>query len=46
VAIHDNLFVTGCTDHLVRLWDPRSGECIAKLDGHTADVNSVEYVYL
>jgi WD40 repeat protein len=45
VAIHDNLFATGGMDQFVRLWDPRSCECIAKLDGHTADVNSVEYVY-
>lgn len=37
------LLATGAEDHLVKLWDPGTGECLATLAGHLADVNCVAF---
>ena len=32
------LLAAGCSQHVIRLWDPRGGDKICKLRGHTDNV--------
>ena len=45
VAIHPNnqLIATASADHIVRLWDARSGQLIQELKGHTDWVTAVSF---
>lgn len=35
------LLVSGSKDHLVKLWDPRSGRCLTTLHGHKSTITKV-----
>ncbi len=37
------LLVSGSKDHLVKLWDPRSGRCLTTLHGHKSTITKVSF---
>lgn len=41
LACHDGKVVTGCDDHVVRIWDIETQELVAQLEGHRKWVISV-----
>jgi WD40 repeat protein len=43
IAISDDLIATCCWDGSIKLWDPRSGKCIQRIDVES-EAFSVEYV--
>lgn len=39
--INENIIISGSIDKTIRIWDINTGNCIKKLVGHTATINSV-----
>ena len=37
----DGRLTTGHSDHVVRIWEPHTGACVAELHGHTGAVSAV-----
>jgi WD40 repeat protein len=40
-SINENFIISGSIDKTIRIWDINTGNCIKKLVGHTATINSV-----
>ena len=37
------LFATGCLDGILRVWDVRSSECVAKMGGNKEAIQALEF---
>ncbi|CAF4301926.1 unnamed protein product, partial [Rotaria magnacalcarata] len=38
-----NIFVSGSSDHMVMVWDIRTGGYVQTFEGHESDINAVRF---